>query len=198
MAKWLVSFLLLCSMAPAQTVNTRLWAAKWIDVPGASPQGYGVYHFRKTFQLTNVPDSFNVYVSGDNRYQLYVNGKRVSVGPARSDLTHWAYETVDIGRELRPGTNVLAAVVWNDGPYRAIAQISNQTGFLLQAEDAANNFVNTDRSWKCAFRTRLIRRSCFRPSSGPAITRWVRMRSSMPAAYPWNWEQVEFNDSSLE
>jgi hypothetical protein len=91
-----------------------------------------------------------VYISGDNRYELFVNGTRAVWGPARGDLTHWRYETVDVGPYLHSGKNLLAAVVWNDGPYRAVAQISNRTGFLLQSADAAYNLLNTSAAWKCA------------------------------------------------
>src|SRR5581483_836667 len=95
------AFLLGASALAQQTseVVTRVWAAEWIDVPGVSSQEYGVYHFRRTFDLAAKPQSFVIHVSGDNRYQLYINGKRVSWGPARGDLTHWRYETVDIGPE---------------------------------------------------------------------------------------------------
>ena len=62
---------------------TKPWSARWIAVPGASPNGYGVYHFRRAFDLTSKPASFVVHVTGDNRYQLFVNGERVVEGPAR-------------------------------------------------------------------------------------------------------------------
>ncbi len=107
-----------------------------------------MFHFRRAFDLTEKPQQFRIRVSADNRYQLYVNGELVSWGPARGDLTHWRYESVDIAQHLHSGKNVLAAVVWNDGPDRAVAQISNQTGFLLAAEDAANAVVNTNNQWK--------------------------------------------------
>ncbi len=116
----------------------------------APTQDYGVYHFRRTFELPTRPDHFVVYVSGDNRYQLFANGKRVSWGPGRGDLTHWRYETVDLGPELRAGKNVLAAVVWNDGEFRAIAQITNRTGFVLQSELPEHAAVNTSHEWKCS------------------------------------------------
>ncbi|MBV8864314.1 MAG: hypothetical protein JO210_02815, partial [Acidobacteriaceae bacterium] len=74
---------------------TKPWPAQWIAVAGAPTQDYGVYHFRRTFELAAQPEHFVVYVSGDNRYQLFANGQRVAWGPARGDLTHWRYETVD-------------------------------------------------------------------------------------------------------
>jgi len=50
--------------------------------------------------------------SADNRYELYVNGKPASHGPASGDVYHWHYETVDLAPMLHAGRNTLAAVVW--------------------------------------------------------------------------------------
>src|SRR5579875_1718742 len=147
---WAAALLALAASAQQkEKVVSRVWTAEWIAVPGVSRQDYGVYHFRRTFELAAKPDQFVVYVSGDNRYQLFANGQRVAWGPARGDLTHWRYETVDIAPELRAGKNVLAAVVWNDGAYRAVAQITNQTGFVLDADAPERRVVNTSRAWKC-------------------------------------------------
>jgi hypothetical protein len=33
-----------------------------------------VYHFRRTFELQARPSFFVIHVTGDNRYQLFVNG----------------------------------------------------------------------------------------------------------------------------
>jgi hypothetical protein len=49
----------------------RTWRASWITVPGAPATEYGVYHFRRTFDLPAKPERFVVHVSGDNRYQLF-------------------------------------------------------------------------------------------------------------------------------
>src|SRR6266540_3384730 len=91
----------------------RTWNARWISVPDTSLFDYGVYHFRRAFDLSTKPARFVVHATGDNRYQLFVNGERVSTGPARGDLYHWRYETVDIAPRLKAGRNVLAALVYN-------------------------------------------------------------------------------------
>jgi hypothetical protein len=174
---------------------TKPWGAKWIDVPQTSPQDYGVYHFRKTFTLAAKPGSFVVHVSGDNRYQLYVNGELVSWGPARGDLAHWRYETVDLAPHLRAGRNALAAVVWNEGSYRAIAQISNQTGFLLQADVAEHGDVNTGPGWKCTVD------KAYAPFPIPPdqVTGYIANAANEhfeASLYPWGWQQVDFDDSS--
>lgn len=56
------------------TVRSQRWTAPWFSVAGISPMDFGVYHFRKTFELPSRPGSFVVHVAGDHRYQLYVTG----------------------------------------------------------------------------------------------------------------------------
>ena len=76
----------------ASTINPELkvknWRAYWITDPVAQPGAMGVYHFRKQINLKDKPDHYVVHVSADNRYQLFVNGTLVSLGPARGDLRH--------------------------------------------------------------------------------------------------------------
>lgn len=57
---------------------TKSWPARWIAPPGVSLTDYGVYHFRRTIDLSSVPGSFVLHVSADNRYQLFLNGELVS------------------------------------------------------------------------------------------------------------------------
>lgn len=69
--------------APRQSnpeLLTRQWSARWITASDASPFDYGVWHFRKSFDLPTRPATFLIHVSGDNRYQLFVNGERVVWG----------------------------------------------------------------------------------------------------------------------
>jgi hypothetical protein len=175
-----------------QTITIRAWKGQWITTDGAPPDGYGVYHFRRDFELPAKSDRFVIYVSADNRYQLFVNGARVSAGPARGDLTHWRYERVDIAPRLRVGKNAVAAVVWNDGPDRAVAQVSSRTGFLLDTEDAGNAFIATNHDWKS------IRDLAYaqQPRGGfigyYALAPNERVDASQ---YPWGWEQTDFDDS---
>lgn len=137
----------------ASTINPELkvknWRAYWITDPVAQPGAMGVYHFRKQINLKDKPDHYVVHVSADNRYQLFVNGTLVSLGPARGDLRHWNYETVDIAPWLSAGDNTLAATVWNYGETRPLAQISNRTAFILQGDGKAESAVNTNPSWLC-------------------------------------------------
>jgi alpha-L-rhamnosidase len=123
------------------------WKGKWITPPAIDVRAQGVYYFRKTFRLGAVPQRAVVRCSADNRFVLYVNGARVAEGPARSDLDHWRFESVDLAPWLRPGENVLSAMVWNCGPLCPVFQQTDQTAFLIEAEGALSG-VASDVSWE--------------------------------------------------
>lgn len=182
------------SSAANPDLLARPWSAHWISVPNSSPFDYGVYHFRRTFQLPSAPSSFLIHVTGDNRYKLYVNGALVSLGPARGDLYHWRYESVDIARHLRAGKNVLAAVVWNFGALAPEAQITNQTSLLVQGDGAAERVADTGKQWKC------VRDAAYQPMPrDPEMNRFYFVVGPGERVdggrYPWGWEKPEFDDS---
>ena len=151
----LTAFALLPSMAShAQIANDHTvlstpWNAYWIAPPNDPGRECGVYYFRKALDLSAKPSTFNVKVSADNRYKLYVNGTLVSVGPARGDTYYWNYETVDLAPYLNTGKNSIAAIVWNEAESRPEAQISLRTAFIVQGNTANEEILNTDNSWKC-------------------------------------------------
>jgi len=124
------------------------WTAQWITSPGGPQRDASVLHFRKVIQLAQVPSHFTVQVSADNQFILDVNQQWAGAGPSRSDLGHWRYETYDIAPLLHPGTNVLAATVWNFGVLTPLAQISDRLGFVLQGQGEVERVVDTDATWE--------------------------------------------------
>lgn len=141
------------TVAIAQNIHSAVlqkqWKAFWITVPDAPKQDYGVYLFRKTIETPTKPTSFVVHISADNRYKLFINGQLVSLGPARGDLAHWNFETVDIAPYLQAGRNIIAAQVWNEGDWKPEAQISLQTGLIIYGATDIEKEINTNSSWKC-------------------------------------------------
>ena len=171
---------------------TGRWKAHWISMPEEPINVYGVYHMRKTFELAEVPSRFIVHVTADNRYKLYLNGRFVSLGPARGDIYNWNYETVDLAPYLKKGKNVLAAVVWNYAEQKPVAQISfNQTGFLLQGNTDVEAVVNTDASWLCMKNEAYV--SWHKPVLGYYVAGPGELLSA--SKYPWGWEQPAYDDS---
>jgi hypothetical protein len=136
-----------CQSFPEPTIRMK-WSAEWISHPTAPLREPGVFHFRKVINLPVAPEHFVVHLSADNRFALFVNGKRVGEGPARGNLFRWRYETVDLAPFLSRGDNVIAATVWQYGIYAPVAQISDRLAFLLEGDTSAERIVNTDASWE--------------------------------------------------
>jgi hypothetical protein len=138
--------LALTVLAPAAIAAEPQWDACWVTHPTAPLREPIVLHFRRTVQLTSIPSPYLVHVSADNRFILYVNGRRVGDGPARGDLRHWRFETFDLAEYLKAGTNLIAATVWNYGIYAPVAQITDRTAFLVQGEGPATG-ISTPTDW---------------------------------------------------
>src|SRR5690606_32748422 len=130
---------------PSASVVNKAWEASWIGPFSEASRDYGVHHFRRSFELERKPKQFVVNVSADNRYRMFVNGAPVHIGPARGDLEHWRFDTLDIAQFLQKGSNVLAVKVWNFGEVAPVAQQSIQTAFILQGDSPEESVVNTDQ-----------------------------------------------------
>ena len=123
-----------------------------------------------------------------------MNGNFVGAGPARSDLMHWNFETVDISPYLQQGKNTIAAVVWNFGIYMPVAQISNKTGFILQGNTPSEEMVNTNNSWK------VIENKAYKALKvdGAKLQTYIVVGCGEEidaSKYPYNWEKTDFDDN---
>lgn len=158
------------------------------------PAGNGVYLFRRAVTLETVPASLKVRVTADSRYELRVNGVKLSWGPARGTLDWWQYETVEIAAQLRPGVNVIAATVWNDGPHAALSQFSFETGFLIEAEGQGYESMNAGPEWRC------LRAASYEAIPVPQRSQYgyfaIGPCEKFDASkHPWGWEEARFDDS---
>ncbi len=177
------------------------WKAQWIMHPTSNPQEHAVIIFRRQFTLSEKPGSFVIHLSADNHYRLFVNGIYVLRGPARGDLSHWFYETVDIAQYLHQGKNTLAAEVVNWGPKRSFTFFSQMTAFIMQGESEKESVVNTlGGSWKC------LRNEAITPK----FVEWMTDTNTIDFGlyvgnptdsvraekYPWGWEKPDFDDST--
>ncbi|NIM34615.1 MAG: alpha-rhamnosidase [Hydrotalea flava] len=191
--------LLLGNGVYAQQINPSLlkntWPAYWIAAPNTPPTNYGVYFFRKQITLPSKPNQFIIHISADNRYQLFINGKLVSIGPARSDLYFWKFATIDIAPYLQQGINTIATAIWNEGHYRPEAQISHRTAWVLVGDDALEKILNTNSTWKS------YRCMAYRPLPGIDYSAYyvagpgeiVDMHQ-----FPLQWQQNNFDDSQWQ
>jgi alpha-L-rhamnosidase len=168
------------------------WQSKWITYPGISGTEFGVYLFRKTFTINSEVKQFIIHVSADNRYKLYVNETYACCGPARGSLLKWNFESIDIASFLKKGKNVITAIVWNFAGYRPAAQISSETGFILQGDTKVESIINTNNDW------RVFHDSAYTPLPVNINQYYVAGPGEKfdCKIHPWNWMQTDFNDSS--
>ncbi|MBK8882016.1 MAG: hypothetical protein IPN67_06390 [Bacteroidales bacterium] len=177
------------------------WSAQWIMHPTVQPQEHAVIIFRKSFELPSKPSSFVIHLSADNHYRLFVNGKYVLRGPARGDLSHWFYETIDIAEYLGQGKNSLAAEVINWGPKRSFTFFSQMTSFILQGDTENEKMVNTSGgSWKCLHNEALAAKNIDWMNDRSTIDFGLYVGNPTDSVraelYPWGWERTDFDDSS--
>ena len=123
------------------------WTGRWIWAGTRED----VVVLRRSFELDAVPAAVPARVTADSRYVLQVNGTEVSRGPARSIPERLAYHELDLTSHLRPGTNVIAALVRYYGdanrwwrPALRIGQLG-RGGFLFEAPAIG---VASDSSWQ--------------------------------------------------
>lgn len=197
MKKYFITIVFLAlslSFSKGQSTNAnpyQQWNAYWIAPANVQGNEYGVYCFRKTFDLEARPNTFLVKVSADNRYKLYINGHLISLGPARGDTYYWNYETVDLSPYLNYGRNTIAALVWNEAQYRPEAQISLRTGFILQGQTQEEEIINTNSSWKCR------RNDAYRPLAGVGYPTYYVAGSGELVDVVKNikgWQETYYND----
>ena len=175
----------------------------------ATPSHYQVRLFRRTFEVADAKTArLEVHVSGDSRYLFFCNGELVGRGPAKGDVNHHFYESLDLTPRLRPGRNVLAALVLDMSrvahrPTQLGAPCSVMTyagGFVLDGvvwgageggAGAAAEDVSTDASWKVAVDT--AHRFQNEATTFEGYQGYFEHRVSR--LIPSGWTAVEFDDA---
>jgi len=128
-----------------------IWESSGVGPPGgSSPMNLFVY-FRKAFDLDQGVDEALAHISADSRYKLYVNGQYVGRGPARFDPTWQYYDEYNIATLLRPGRNVVAALIHFYGQPTGWYMMG-RPGFLFECRSqragGASSVVKSDATWR--------------------------------------------------
>ena len=131
------------------TALLAAFSAAWVQHPDfTGPLGDDdarFFRFRKDFVAKG---PLEVSVSADERYVLFLNGRRVDRGPDRGSPDDWTCRTLTLRPET--GTNRLEAVVWQVTDSAPIAQLSSgRGGFALEAKGAYAAELTTGKAvWK--------------------------------------------------
>ena len=166
-----------------------------------SPSHYEVRRFRREFNLNKVPAESLVAVSADSRYILYCNGTVVSRGPAKGNIQHQFYSTVDLTPYLKTGKNVLSALVMDFSKIKSYPpqlgspcwSITHSGGFLLEG-CADSEDISTGAEWKI----QIDQAFSFHNKSCPHGGFVGYFESLNMAENPENWTLPEFDDSNWD
>ena len=134
------------------TTNADVGNAKyvWLNNSGEGIQSYLYFRNEAIVSSSDVKAEINLYAF--SRYALYVNGKYINFGPARSYPQHPYYDTYDISPYLTKGKNIIAVKVMNN--YIETFQLPSYTGgFIAWGEVKENGRTSasfaTPGAWIC-------------------------------------------------
>ncbi len=171
---------------------------RWDRVDYERDRNLYVY-FRRTFDLPAAASEALAHVSADGRYRLYVNGSYVGRGPARCDPLWQYYDSYDIASLLRPGRNVVAALIhsygqdtsWYQLPRAEWAPVFGCGGFFFQCAvtvpGGSSVDLHSDESWRHAPADAWDRDL---PGGGPGFAEGFDARRE-----PVGWREPGFDDA---
>lgn len=107
-----------------------IWPSKWITCPEAGDTPF-VTAYRLKFAIES-ETTVRAHVSADERYELFLDGKRVGRGSERGDRNNWFYESYDL--HFSKGKHILVARVWTLGSQAPFAQMTVYPGFIFSPE----------------------------------------------------------------
>ena len=104
--------------------------------------------FRKKFFLSKQPSSVKIFISADDYYKLYVNGRFAGQGPTSGYDFHYFYNVMDITPLLVQGENTLAVHTYYQGLVNRVwVSGDHQHGLILDVEADGENIACSDESF---------------------------------------------------
>jgi len=158
------------------------WPARWIRCP--SPSEPLVAAYRLAFEADQ-EGTVKFYASGDERYELFLDGVRIGRGPERGAPERWYYD--GYACDLDVGQHVLVARVWSLGIGLAPwSTLHVRHGFLLAADDLEWNsrLATGVADWRCA----VLPGYTFKGAGGTA---WASNEIISGPEFAWGCERGE-------
>ena len=171
-------------------VPDALKKARWIWQGLANTDLHNCYTlFRKSFTLDAIPGKARVFVTADQSYRLYLNGRYVCGGPARGFQSHWPFDEIDIRPWLKKGKNIIAVRAHHPG-CGTFSYISEDTAGLLLALQAGKTLVVTDETWKARRQTE-VRKDVVPLAAQMSYQEQIDLREE-----PVGWTGASYDDSA--
>ena len=96
-----------------ESVNVFHRQLEKVNIESVAPKNSHIL-FRKKFNIQNFGKTY-IYISADDYYKLYINGKFVCQGPAAGYPFHYYYNKADISEFISEGENTIAVHTYYQG-----------------------------------------------------------------------------------
>lgn len=181
-------------MKPAAVNDLK---ASWIWIKTSDPASPNAFvYFRRLFQGCASHKTSRLTVSADTAYHLYLNGEFIGSGPVMTEPRWQTYDTYDVTEKIRPGANVLAAIIHHsgNGPDNPSANTfyASRGGFLCQLDFPEEHLpILSDSTW------RVMNASAWKQDV-PRIDRMTYSEMFDARLEPIGWKLDGFDDSHWE
>ena len=139
--------------------------------------------YRKNFSVGSAPKAATLHVFADVRYVLWLNGQPVHRGPSRFETRGPQYDSVEITRALKVGSNTLAVVVMGNASNARM--MKHAPGLTLRIDADGRPVVKTDDTWKWSDQTRYR----------PATVNWAQVIDRIDSRVEdGDWTQPGYDD----
>ncbi len=182
------------SLAQAETRKGAIrWQANWIWCKGErrSPRNFYLYA-RKEVEIPAPVERAELNCTADSRYQLFINGRLIGRGPARSDPRWQSYDTYEVSSYLHPGKNVIAVLIHHYGEPTS-SYTPGRGAFLFQGKVMCTNgdvlTILSDDTWR-------VLPSNAWDKDAPRLNSSLGFQEIYDARLvPENWTEKDFDDS---
>ncbi len=150
--------------------------------------------FRRTFELSKHPIKGRLFITADDYFVLFINGKYVLEGPTTGYPFAYPYYEFDVTSYLIEGKNTLSVHTYYRGLVnRVTVSGDNRSGLimlLIIETDGGNEVViKSDKDWKC------LPVEAYLPSNTIGYRTQFLENIDM-RKYPHRWVEVDYDDSS--
>lgn len=140
--------------------------------------------FRKTLYLQEVSEQFQIRISADTRYRLFINGSFVQYGPSKGDYHVWFCDVINLAPYLHTGENTIAVWVLH---YPADPKHGNHSMFRYETARLFIDGIQLN-GWK----SRIDRGTGFYAEEQRFAPLWIHEHS---AETDTAWRENGFDDS---
>lgn len=148
--------------------------------------------FRRRFFVEKTPREARLYITADDYFKLYINGRFVTQGPTAAYHANYGYLTVDVGDYLCQGENLIAVHTYYQGLVNRVWQSGDfRHGLLCDLVLDGEVLLSSDESF-------LVHRHTAYSEMGTVGYKTQFLERYDSRAPEVGFEQLAFDDSTWE